>query len=123
MWSAIQVQLAPLAKSCRAYSEKPYSCRSWENAAARSRFCVFGMARAACHAGRISPHAMQTRKGLTQQRIVERACCLKVCLQAPGLTFCHGQRQFEQEGGGRAPSHAAVLSFQAWGSLVSMPAR
>src|SRR5260221_2614648 len=60
---------------------------------------------------------MQTRKGLTQQRIVERACCLKVCLQAPGLTFCHGQRQFEQEGGGRAPFHAAVLSFQAWGLL------
>jgi hypothetical protein len=47
MWSAIHVQLARLANSCRAYSEKPYCCRRWENAAARSCFCVFGRARAA----------------------------------------------------------------------------
>jgi len=35
--------------------------------------------------GRISPHTVETRKRLTQERVVEGTRCLKVCLLAIGL--------------------------------------
>ena len=58
--------------------------------------------------GRVSTHAIQTRKRLTQQCIVQATRCLKVCRQAFGLPCITTKRQLQQERWCLASFHTAA---------------